>query len=129
MSYRQDAEDSASGDSDLDENESPPYEDELIGGQGWGKKRRYFYGGNPNEAKRDGRDSDLSEMSEGEMEALESHKLQMKQIEELEEEDFLDAFAVEKVRADCANEADVFALVTGQLGCSCFRLTNRKGGT
>ena len=67
----------------------------LSGSESWGKKKKYFYGGNPNEERR-GDDDKLGddEEDEAELEARESAKLQIKQLELLDEEDFLDAFAV-----------------------------------
>ena len=29
----------------------PLYEDDVVGGDAWGGKKKYFYGGNPNEAE------------------------------------------------------------------------------
>ena len=39
-------------DSDIeldDDGEKIRYKDEMIGGEAWGKKKQFFYGGNPNE--------------------------------------------------------------------------------
>ena len=86
--------------SDLDEGgPSAPYEDELVGGEGWGKRKRHFYGGNPNERRPDKEkdrkkgDKGEEEEDEAEMEAQESRKLQARQLEDMDEGDFLDAFA------------------------------------
>ena len=64
----------------------------------WGSKRNHFYGGNPNEKysiskKRDTEPNDLDEMSEAEMEEVEAKIVQVKQLTELDEDDFLDTFA------------------------------------
>ena len=93
-------------DSDLDQIEEGPYEDEFVGAEGWGSKKKHYYGGNPNERfdrkgknARDGLSDD--EMSENEIEGIEAEKLQIKQLEAMDEEDFLDAFAApetDKVR-------------------------------
>lgn len=70
-----------------------------MGGQGWGNKKKYFYGGNPNERGQDQEDDlDVDEMNEAELEAQESGKLQKKMMEQMDDEDFLDAFVeTEKV--------------------------------
>ena len=66
-----------------------------MGGEGWGKKKKYFYGGNTyeNEGRRN-EDLNDSEMDEDEIEEEESRKLQIKQNEQMDEEDFLGAFSV-----------------------------------
>ncbi len=72
---------------------------------GWGKRKKHFYGGNPDDfrQKKKVEDASDSELSEAAMEAVESAKLQAKQLEAMDEEDFLGAFAVEhdkKVQID-----------------------------
>ena len=78
------------------------YGDEYVGGEGWGRRKKSFYGGNPNEqggsrstrrAEEGLRDSDLSE---AELEAQESAKLQLRQLEAMDEGDFMGAFAAVK---------------------------------
>ena len=67
----------------------------FSGSESWGKKKKYFYGGNPNEQRRDADEKlDDDEEDEAELEARESAKLQIKQLELMDEEDFLDAFTV-----------------------------------
>jgi len=91
------------GDDDDDDDDSDfegggkrgePKED-AIGSESWGAKKKYFYGGNPNETWRAADDKlGDDEEDEAELEARESAKLQIKQLELLDEEDFLDAFTV-----------------------------------
>ena len=82
-------------DSDFDEGRGGESKEEAIGSESWGKKKKYFYGGNPNEQRRDADEKlDDDEEDEAELEARESAKLQIKQLELMDEEDFLDAFAV-----------------------------------
>lgn len=79
-----------------------------LGTDAWGKKKKYFYGGNPNEekwerrgkvkSKQDEKDDEDQELDEAELEAKESGKLQSKQLQLLDEEDFLDAFAGVKTK-------------------------------
>ena len=71
------------------------YEDELVGGEGWGKKKKYFYGGNPIERQphKEDKEGDDEEEDEAEIEARESKKLQERQLADMDEEDFLEAFA------------------------------------
>ena len=62
----------------------------------WGGKKQHFYGGNPNEKySKQGKEVSLDDddLSEGEMEELEAKLIQVKQLEELDEDDFLDTFA------------------------------------
>ena len=56
----------------------------------WGKKKKHFYGGNPN----DNRHEELAddELNEAEAEEAESKLLQKKQLENLDDEDFFEAF-------------------------------------
>ena len=89
----------AFSDSDLDEGDDggeATLPEDMIGGDAWGKRKKYFYGGNPNDPHFkdknhvDGDDSDLDEAA---LEAKESQKLQMKQLEQMDEDDFFDAFS------------------------------------
>ncbi len=77
------------------------YEDELVGGEGWGRKKKYFYGGNPNERRpwerEPGSGQEEEEEDEAELEARESRKLQAKQLASMDEEDFVESFAIGKV--------------------------------
>ena len=62
----------------------------FSGSESWGAKKKYFYGGNPNETWRAADDKlGDDEEDEAELEARESAKLQIKQLELLDEEDFL----------------------------------------
>ena len=73
----------------------------FSGTDSWGNKKKYFYGGNPNEKRRGAADEKLDddEEDEAELEARETAKLQIKQLEQMDEEDFLDAFAVSEQSA------------------------------
>ncbi len=82
--------------SDLDDGDGEVrYEDDLIGGEGWGKKKKHFYGGNPNERRTNDGEKVDEEEDEALIEAKESKKLQTKQLEAMDEGDFLDAFDVD----------------------------------
>jgi hypothetical protein len=62
----------------------------------WGGKKQHYYGGNPNEKySKQGKEASLDDddLSEGEMEEVEAKLIQVKQLEELDEDDFLDTFA------------------------------------
>ncbi len=88
-------------DDDDSEEEEQDDDDVAVGSEAWGKKKKFFYGGNPNEEKwekkkrRGGKEESEDEegMDEAELEAAESRKLQVRQLEQLDEEDFMDAFA------------------------------------
>lgn len=57
----------------------------------WGKRKKHFYGGNPNDTRREDLGDD--ELDEAEAEEAESKLLQKKQLENLDDEDFFDVFA------------------------------------
>lgn len=77
-------------DSDLEDDDNQGNEHDGLGN--WGTKKKYFYGGNPNDPK--GKDDNLQDgdMDEAEAEAEESKAIQLKQLQELDEEDFFDSF-------------------------------------
>jgi len=84
-------------DSDFEGGKRGESKEDAIGSESWGAKKKYFYGGNPNETYHNKRADDKlddDEEDEAELEARESAKLQIKQLELLDEEDFLDAFTV-----------------------------------
>ena len=56
----------------------------------WGSKKKHYYGGNTGEEIEEGVDE--SDLEEDKMEELEAAKLQSRQLEMMEEEDFLDTF-------------------------------------
>ena len=63
----------------------------------WGKKKKHFYGGNPNDYRNEEVADD--ELNEAEAEEAESKLLQKKQLENLDDEDFFDVFATKQCRA------------------------------
>ena len=73
-------------------------EDEEVGGEGeeeeggWGSKKKHYYGGNTGEEMED--DVDDSDLEEDRAEEVEASKLQRKQLDDMEEEDFLDTFSL-----------------------------------
>ena len=73
-------------------------EDEEGGGEGeeeeagWGSKKKHYYGGNTGEEMED--DVDDSDLEEDRAEEVEASKLQRKQLDDMEEEDFLDTFSL-----------------------------------
>lgn len=88
----------AFSDSDIDDGQGHgggTNPEDVIGGDAWGKRKKYFYGGNPNDPhfKDKNRVDDDSDLDEAELEAKESQKLQMKQMEQLDDDDFFDTFA------------------------------------
>jgi len=81
-------------DSDI-EDEEGANPDDHDGLGNWGKKKKHFYGGNPNEKARGGKGKDEvkdGDLDEAEAEAEESKAIQLKQLQELDEEDFFDTF-------------------------------------
>ena len=60
----------------------------------WGTKKKHYYGGNTGEEIDE--DLDESDLEEDKMEEMEAAKLQSRQLEMMEEEDFLDAFVPKK---------------------------------
>jgi len=60
----------------------------------WGSKKKYYYGGNTGEELEE--ELDDSEEEEDKIEEQEAAKLQARQLEMMEEEDFLDTFVVKK---------------------------------
>jgi len=87
--------------SDLEDQETGNQDEDGLGN--WGSKKRYFYGGNPNDPaqKKDGTDKDNGELDEAEAEAEEGKAIQLKQLQELDEEDFFDTFgATDPEKAD-----------------------------
>eukprot|EP00092_Neocalanus_flemingeri_P018712 GFUD01020267.1.p2 GENE.GFUD01020267.1~~GFUD01020267.1.p2 ORF type:complete len:529 (-),score=248.69 GFUD01020267.1:123-1709(-) len=60
----------------------------------WGSKKKYYYGGNTGEEIEE--ELGDSELEEDKIEEQEAAKLQSRQLEMMEEEDFLDAFVVKK---------------------------------
>ena len=73
-------------------------EDEEGGGEGeeeeagWGSKKKHYYGGNTGEEMEE--DVDDSDLEEDRAEEVEASKLQRKQLDDMEEEDFLDTFSL-----------------------------------
>merc|ERR1719186_1893005 len=61
----------------------------------WGSKKKYYYGGNTGEEVEE--ELGDSELEEDKIEEQEAAKLQSRQLEMMEEEDFLDAFVVKKL--------------------------------
>ena len=66
----------------------------------WGKKKKHFYGGNPNDTRRE--DLGDEELDEAEAEEAESKLLQKKQLENLDDEDFFDVFAAPSTSSEGA---------------------------
>jgi len=60
----------------------------------WGTKKKHYYGGNTGEEIED--DLEESDLEEDKMEEIEAAKLQSRQLEMMEEEDFLDTFVPKK---------------------------------
>ena len=61
----------------------------------WGRKKKSYYGGNTGQEMEE--DLDDSDLEENKMEEIEAAKLQSKQLEMMEEEDFLDTFVPKKI--------------------------------
>ena len=78
---------------DSDMEEEGANQDDHDGLGNWGKKKKHFYGGNPNEKARGGKDEVKDgDLDEAEAEAEESKAIQLKHLQELDEEDFFDTF-------------------------------------
>ena len=79
---------------DEEDEEEFEEDDENIGGESWGKQKKFFYGGNPNEKfwhkKKVNPDDEDEELNEAEMEAQESKKLQKKLLEQMDEDDYFE---------------------------------------
>jgi len=58
----------------------------------WGKKKKYYYGGNTGEEQQG--ELDDSDLEEDEIEEQEAAQLQSRQLELMDEEDFIDAYAL-----------------------------------
>ena len=78
-------------DSDIESEEDGNEEGDL---RKWGTKKKHYYGGNTGEEIDE--DLDESDLEEDKMEEMEAAKLQSRQLEMMEEEDFLDAFVPKK---------------------------------
>ena len=97
-------------------------EDEDGGGEGeeeeggWGSKKKHYYGGNTGEEMED--DVDDSDLEEDRAEEVEASKLQRKQLDDMEEEDFLDTFSLpigQKVEQEKEKVDDTAPTVTRDL--------------
>ena len=79
-------------DSDIESEEDGSQENDL---RKWGTKKKHYYGGNTGEEI----DEDLNEsdLEEDKMEEIEAAKLQSRQLDMMEEEDFLGAFVPKKI--------------------------------
>ena len=75
----------------------------------WGKKKKHFYGGNPNDY-RDTENDD--ELNEAEAEEAESKVLQQKQLENLDDEDFFEAFTTSTESVAHATKVDCIGQVS-----------------
>merc|ERR1712126_217703 len=78
-------------DSDIASDEGGDEEEDV---RRWGTKKKHYYGGNTGEEIED--DLDESDLEEDRMEEIEAAKLQSRQLEMMEEEDFLDTFVPKK---------------------------------
>ena len=76
-------------DSDVEDNTEEEYDIRR-----WGKRKKNYYGGNTGEEMEEGIDE--SDLEEDRMEEIEAGKLQSRQLEMLEEEDFLDTYVAKK---------------------------------
>ena len=76
-------------DSEDDEGEDGVEEEEK---GGWGSRKKHYYGGNTGEEMEE--DVGESDLEEDRAEEVEASKLQKKQLDEMEEEDFLDTFSL-----------------------------------
>ena len=110
-----------SGDSDSDEDDDQQVEfmdteqgeenDDDV--RAWGKKKKHFYGGNPNDTRRE--DLEDEELDEAEAEEAESKLLQKKQLENLDDEDFFEVFAPSVEAGSALAHKDDIQLDLGQL--------------
>jgi len=76
-------------DSEDDEGEGDGDEEEK---GGWGSRKKHYYGGNTGEEMEE--DVGESDLEEDRAEEVEASKLQKKQLDDMEEEDFLDTFSL-----------------------------------
>jgi len=81
-------------DADVSDSDLGSGDDEEEDSRRWGSKKKYYYGGNTGEELEE--ELDDSEEEEDKIEEQEAAKLQARQLEMMEEEDFLDAFVVKK---------------------------------
>ena len=79
-----------SGTDSEDEGEEEDGDEEEKGG--WGSRKKHYYGGNTGEEMEE--DVGESDLEEDRAEEVEASKLQRKQLDDMEEEDFLDTFSL-----------------------------------
>ena len=77
-------------DSDDDEGGAGDRDEEEKGG--WGSRKKHYYGGNTGEEMEE--DVGESDLEEDRAEEVEASKLQKRQLDDMEEEDFLDTFSL-----------------------------------
>ena len=94
-------------DSDIESEEDDNEDGDL---RKWGTKKKHYYGGNTGEEIDE--DLDESDLEEDKMEEMEAAKLQSRQLEMMEEEDFLDAFVPKKPEQGKKSKADKKTEVT-----------------
>jgi len=82
------------GNESAEDDSSSDEDDENDDSRRWGSKKKYYYGGNTGEeVEHELGDSDLEE---DKIEEQEAAKLQARQLEMMDEEDFLDTFVIKK---------------------------------
>ena len=83
---------------------------------GWGSRKKHYYGGNTGEEMEE--DVGESDLEEDRAEEVEASKLQRKQLDDMEEEDFLDTFSLpvgQKVEQEKEKMEDTAPTVTRDL--------------
>ena len=97
-----------------DEGEEGDGDEEEKGG--WGSRKKHYYGGNTGEEMEE--DVGESDLEEDRAEEVEASKLQRKQLDDMEEEDFLDTFSLpvgQKVEQEKEKVDDTAPQVTRDL--------------
>jgi len=103
-----------SGTDSEDEGEEREGDEEEKGG--WGSRKKHYYGGNTGEEMEE--DVGESDLEEDRAEEVEASKLQRKQLDDMEEEDFLDTFSLpvgQKVEQEKEKVDDTAPTVTRDL--------------
>ena len=103
-----------SGTDSEDEGEEGDGDEEEKGG--WGSRKKHYYGGNTGEEMEE--DVGESDLEEDRAEEVEASKLQRKQLDDMEEEDFLDTFSLpvgQKVEQEKEKVDDTAPQVTRDL--------------
>jgi len=100
-----------------DENES----EEKI--EAWGRFKSHFYGGNTGFKRKVEDNLDLSDFSENEAEEKEGRIMQQKQIDRLQEEDFMDAFGLDESTKE---NKDIDKVVKESIAPDISKLNNKQ---